>query len=79
MQIGKWGNNLAIPISVAAAEALGFREGDEVEIGVQDGKAFLMRQADQESERKQALARLKALGWTLPPGYRFDRDEANAR
>ncbi len=32
-----------------------------------------------EARKRRALAALKALSWPLPPGYRFDRDEANSR
>ena len=32
-----------------------------------------------EDRRKAALERLATLNWTLPPDYKFDRDEANER
>ena len=28
-------------------------------------------------KRKQALVGLRKLGWTLPPGFKFDREEAS--
>jgi len=34
---------------------------------------------DKEDRRKAALERIAARNWTLPPDYKFDRDEANAR
>jgi len=36
MQVSKWGNSLAIRLPVAVVEALGLREGDEIEIEVAD-------------------------------------------
>jgi antitoxin MazE len=32
-----------------------------------------------EDRRKAALERLATRNWTLPPDYKFDRDEANER
>ena len=32
-----------------------------------------------EATRRRALQRMAARNWTLPEGYRFDRDEANER
>jgi antitoxin MazE len=32
-----------------------------------------------EARRRRALERLASLNWTLPPDYKFDRDEANER
>ncbi len=32
-----------------------------------------------DPRRDEALEVLRALGWTLPEGFHFDRDEANAR
>ena len=32
-----------------------------------------------DRSREDALAKLKAMNWSLPPGFRFSRDEANER
>jgi antitoxin MazE len=32
-----------------------------------------------EDQRRRALDRMAARNWTLPPEYKFDRDEANER
>ena len=32
-----------------------------------------------DGRRAAALETLRRLGWHLPPDYRFDREEANAR
>jgi antitoxin MazE len=32
-----------------------------------------------EDQRRRALDRMAARNWTLPPDYKFDRDEANER
>lgn len=34
---------------------------------------------EKEQLRRAALERMSRLNWTLPPGFKFDRDEANER
>ncbi len=76
MQVSRWGNSLAVRLPAAVVEALGLREGDEIEIEVADPHRFRVAR---DSRRDDALEVLRALGWTLPPGYRFSREDANAR
>ena len=76
MQIGKWGNSLAVRLPAAVVEALGLHEGDEIEVEVAGSRSFRI---DRDRSKDQALERLKALNWSLPPGFRFSRDEANER
>lgn len=76
MQVAKWGNSLAIRIPSAVAEALSLKEGDEVQVRVAEEKVFeLVR----DSSRDEALARIRSVGRKLPPDWRIDREEANAR
>lgn len=76
MQVGKWGNSLAVRLPAAVVEALGLKEGDEVAIEVA-GERHL--RVERDRTREEALARLRALAWPLPPGWRFSRDEAHER
>jgi antitoxin MazE len=76
MQVGKWGNSLAVRLPAAVVEALGLREGDDVEVRVAGARAF---EVARDEGRERALERLRALRRPLPAGWRFDRDEANAR
>jgi antitoxin MazE len=76
MQVSKWGNSLAIRIPAAIVDALALKEGDEVEIRVAAARAF---EIDRDRSRDRALARIRAFRKKLPPGWKFDRDEANAR
>lgn len=39
MQVGRWGNRLAVRLPAAVVEALGLKEGDEIEIEVAGGAA----------------------------------------
>ena len=76
MQIAKWGNSLAVRLPAAVVEALGLKEGDEIEIHVADSKQFGVARKPQRAE---LLKRLRAFRGRLPADFKFDRDEANAR
>jgi len=77
MQVSKWGNSLAVRLPKALVEKLGLKEGDELNVvAARDGAIEVETREDQ---RRRALARMAARNWTLPPGYKFDRDEANER
>jgi antitoxin MazE len=76
MQVSKWGNSLAIRIPAEVAEALGLEEGDEVGIEVTKNGVFRL---GRDRTREEALKKLQSLGWKLPPGWKFNRDEANER
>jgi antitoxin MazE len=76
MQVSRWGNSLAVRLPAAVVQALGLKEGDEVAIEVADPRRFRI---GCDTRRDEALETLRTLGWTLPQGFRFDRDDANAR
>jgi antitoxin MazE len=76
MQVGEWGNSLAVRLPAAVVDALALKEGDEIEIEVAAARRFRVRR---DTSREDALETLRGLGWQLPPDYRFDREEANER
>jgi antitoxin MazE len=76
MQVSKWGNSLAVRLPSAVVDALDLKEGDQIEIQIAGKRVFEVRR-DQSKQR--ALARLRKLRRPLPPGFVFDREEANAR
>jgi antitoxin MazE len=76
VKVAKWGNSLAIRLPAAAVEALQLKRGDEVTIQVElPGKLVVER----EMTREEAIAMLRTAGTPLPLGFKFTRDEANAR
>lgn len=77
MQVSRWGNSLAVRLPKALVDQLGLKEGDE--LSVVAVKPGTIEVETRENERRRALERMAARNWTLPKGYRFDRDEANAR
>ncbi len=76
MQVSKWGNSLAVRLPKALVESLGLAAGDDLEIVEASKARIAVRKADRRAE---ALQRMAARRWVSPAGYRFDRDEANAR
>jgi antitoxin MazE len=76
MQVSKWGNSLAVRLPKAVVEALKLKEGDEVEITIAGSRHF---EVARDQRREEALKRLRALQRPLPPGFKFDREEANER
>jgi antitoxin MazE len=77
MQVSKWGNSLAVRLPKKLVEQLGLKEGDEVNVvAAKDGTIEV---ETREDWRRRAIERMAARKWTLPPDYKFDRDEANER
>jgi antitoxin MazE len=77
MQVSKWGNSLAVRLPKALVDQLGLKEGDELTVVAAKGGTVEVE--TKEQQRRRALERLASLNWTLPPDYKFDRDEANER
>ena len=76
MRVSKWGDSLAVQLPKALVERMGLIEGDEITIVDVAGRTLVVQKADR---RKAALERMASQNWTLPPDYKFDRDEANER
>ena len=76
MQVAKWGNSLAVRLPAAVVEALRLKEGDEIEIHVAGSREFAVAR---KPSRQDVLNRLRAYRGRLPPDFKFDREEANAR
>ena len=76
MQVGRWGNSLAIRLPAAVVAALKLKEGDEIEIQIAGERQFAVAR---KPGRSELLKRLRAFRGRLPADFKFDRDEANAR
>ncbi len=76
MQVSKWGNSLAVRLPSALVDALGLKEGDEIEIRVAGVRAFEIRR---DPTKQRALEKLRKLRRPLPPGFVFGREEPDAR
>jgi antitoxin MazE len=76
MQVAKWGNSLAVRLPAAVVEVLNLKEGDQIEISVSGERRF---EIARDPSAAKALKRIRQLRRPLPPGFRFDRLEANER
>jgi len=76
MQVSRWGNSLAIRLPAAVVEALGLKEGDEIEVEVEGSRSFAIRR---RAGARELLARIRRFRGKLPADFKFDRAEANAR
>ena len=74
MQVGKWGNSLAVRLPAAIVETLQLKEGDEIEVA--GDRRF---QIARDRTKEEAIASLLSLARPMPPGFRFTRDELNER
>ncbi|OFW99878.1 MAG: MazF family transcriptional regulator [Alphaproteobacteria bacterium RIFCSPHIGHO2_12_FULL_63_12] len=76
MQVAKWGNSLAVRLPAAVVEALGLKEGDDIELCVLGEKLFGVDRPLTLDERLDVLQRFRS---RVGGSFRFDRDEANER
>ena len=76
MQVSKWGNSLAVRLPAAVVDALGLKEGDQIEIQVAGKRSFDVTKAP---GARELLARLRKFRGTLPSTFKFDRLDANER
>lgn len=76
MQVAKWGNSLAVRLPSSVVEALGLKEGDDIEISVAGARTF---EVSRSPSVRQVLARLRKYRGKLPADFKFDRLEAHER
>ena len=76
MQVAKWGNSLGVRLPKKLVEELGLKAGDELVVTQTQKNGFQLIKNDKAA---RFLERMKAFNWPLPEGYKFDREEANAR
>jgi antitoxin MazE len=76
MRVSKWGNSLAVRLPAAVVESLALEEGDQIEIRILDKREFGVAR-DRSAEK--AIERMRRLRRPLPPGFTFDRQDANER
>jgi antitoxin MazE len=74
IQIGKWGNSLAVRLPRDIVERLRLKEGDSI-----DAELFSRALHRATMTREEAIGRIATLQRPLPKDYKFDREEANAR
>jgi len=73
MQVAKWGNSLAVRLPRALVDALGLKEGDEVEIRAVDRNTFELSTAPTV---EQILAEIRKFRGIVPADYKWNRRDA---
>ncbi len=76
MQVSKWGNSLAVRLPAVVVEALRLKEGDNIEIHVDDARTFGVSRS---LDNRELLTRLRKFRGRLPKGFSFDRIAAHER
>lgn len=76
MQVSKWGNSLAVRLPKKLVEEFSIVEGDDLDIRRVDDQTFAVSRSAKDREFVIHLRRLQK---PTPPGFRWNRDEANAR
>ena len=74
MKVSKWGNSLAVRLPADLIRELNLKEGDYV---ARDKLAIY--KARKRMTREEALKVMEESRLALPEGYKFDREDANAR
>ncbi len=76
MQVAKWGNSLAVRLPAGVVEALGLKEGDDIDIQVAGARAF---EVSKSPGNRELLARLRKFRGRMPKGFHFERLETHER
>ena len=76
MRLAKWGNSLAVRLPATVVEALGLKQGDDIELHVAGARQWGVAR---KPDRTALLNGLRAFRGRLPADFSFDREEANAR
>ena len=75
-RVSRRDNDLAICLPQTVVDALALKDGDHVEIRICGERAFEIRR---DTPKERALEQIRALSRPLPPDWKFNRDDANAR
>lgn len=76
MKLSKWGNSLGVRLPAALVQSENLKEGDTVEVYFRDDHVL---ELSRDLARMKAIETIQKLARPLPPGFRFDRMEANER
>lgn len=79
MQIGRWGNSLAVRLPKALVDRFGLKEGGQIDAAGIEAMLETAKTQEAQQRREDAIARIAKRRRPLPPDWTFDREEANAR
>jgi antitoxin MazE len=76
MKVAKWGNSLAVRLPAIVIKTLKLKEGDDIQIHIKSSRELKVAR---DESRQKALEQIRKLARRMPPGFHFDRTEANER
>ena len=79
MQIGRWGNSLAVRLPREIVEKFGLKEGDAIDTKVMEAALAGAKSAAVQARREAAIEEIRKRRIPLPAEWKFDREEANWR
>lgn len=79
MQVGRWGNSLAVRLPKALTDRFAIAEGDEFDSLPLEAALDQLHADAQRERREQAIKEIAQTNWSLPADWKFNRDDANAR
>jgi len=74
MLVSRWGNSLAVRLPRKLVKEMGLVEGDDLQVVAARKGVLEVEKVDRCAAFLEAMEQ-----FSLPPDYRFDRDEANER
>jgi len=79
MQVGRWGNSLAVRLPREIVEKFELKEGDTIDTEGLESALEAERDEAKEARRKAAIEEIGKGRFELPADWKFDREEANWR
>ena len=79
MQIGKWGNSLAVRLPREVVDKYNLKEGDVIDSERLDAMLDALGAEAAVARREAALEQIRKRRRPLPADWKFDREEANWR
>ena len=79
MQVGRWGNSLAVRLPKALTDRFDIAEGDEIDSAGIEAALSATLGEERQRRREAALEKMRKNPITLPPDWKFNREEANWR
>lgn len=76
MQVSKWGNSLAVRLPKKLVDEMKLSPGDELEVIEASRDKIAVEKIDRKA---RFLKDMERFDWSMPEGWKFDRDEANER
>jgi antitoxin MazE len=79
VQVGKWGNSLAVRLPRNIVEKFGVKEGDSIGEASIEAMMEIEKTDVMQARRDAAMEEIRKRAFDLPPDWKFDREEANWR